>query len=237
MDTVDTLAAGIAHEFNNILWIISGNTELAAANIPKGNPAHFNLECVGDACLRAEMLVRQMLTFSSRVEQEWELIDIGSVVKNAIDKLRPSVPSNIEIREDYLTEPCSVLADSKQINRVIINICANAVDAMRKEGGVLDVSVLDVDANEDRQHLISAHERHVRLRAHDTGDGIAPEIMDRIFDPYFTTKQVGKGTGMGLAVAHGIVKSHCGTITVQSELKKGTEFNVFFPVCRQIPLP
>lgn len=206
---------------------------MAAANIPKGNPAHSNLECVGDACLRAEMLVRQMLTFSSRVEQEWELINVGSVVKNSIDMLRSSVPSNIEIREYYLAEPCTILADSKQINRVIINICTNAADAMRKEGGILDVSLLDTDVNEDRQHLISAHERHVRLRVHDTGDGITPEIMDRIFDPYFSTKQVGKGRGMGLAVAHGIVKSHGGTITVRSELEKGTEFNVFLPVCRQ----
>ncbi|MBC8391948.1 MAG: PAS domain S-box protein [Deltaproteobacteria bacterium] len=232
MEAIGTLSGGIAHEFNNILGIMLGNTELALMDVPELNPIHDNLREVKKACLRAKDVVRQILSFSRRTEQELRSEKIGHIVKESINFLRSSIPSTIEIRQKIVSDKDIVLTDSTQINQVLINLCTNAFHAMGKEGGILEIKLdnMVIDAQTLSQYPGLKQGRYVKLSVSDTGRGIEPEIIDRIFDPYFTTKEVGKGTGMGLTVVHGIVTNHGGTITVSSEPEKGSSFHVLLPV-------
>ena len=232
MEAIGTLSGGIAHEFNNILGIIVGNIELALMDVPEWNPIHENLREVKKACLRAKNVVRQILSFSRRTEQELRSVKIGHIVKESINFLRSSIPSTIEIRQEISSDKDIVMADSTQINQVLINLCTNAFHAMGKEGGILEIELdnMVIDSQTLSQYPGLKQGRYVKLSVSDTGRGIEPEIIDRIFDPYFTTKEVGKGTGMGLAVVHGIVTNHGGTITVSSEPEKGSSFHVLLPV-------
>jgi PAS domain S-box-containing protein len=231
MEAMGTLAGGIAHEFNNMLWLITGNVELALDDIPEGNPARHQLERVTRASLRARDLVGQILSFSRQTELERKPLNVSSIVKESLKLLRASIPKTIEIREDISIESDSVLADPTQIHQVFTNLCANAAHAMREKGGILNVSLINVviGGDEAALHQDMSPGKYVKLTVSDTGHGMDPEIKERIFDPFFTTKEVGEGTGMGLSAAHGIVKSHGGNITVESELGEGTTFHIFFP--------
>lgn len=231
MQALVTLAGGIAHEFNNVLGIILGNTELAMDDIPKWSPARIKLEDVRTAGLRARDIVRQLLSFVRKTEPERKPIKINPTVVGGLELMRSSIPSGIEIRKNIQKESETILADPSQINMVIVNLITNAVHAMEKNCGVLQLSLNHVVLDETmaRRHGLSPGP-YVKLVVSDTGHGIDPKIKDRIFDPYFTTKGIGKGSGMGLAVVHGIVKSHDGAISVDSEFEKGTAFNIYFPV-------
>jgi PAS domain S-box-containing protein len=231
MQAIGTLAGGIAHEFNNVLWLILGNTELALANIPEGTPAHHSLKMVEMACYRAKDIVRQILGFSRQTEQKRIPLKISSIVKESLKLLRSSIPKTIEIRQDISTELDTALADPTQINQVVMNLCTNASYAMREGGGILEVRLepIELDKSEATQHQDLNPGKYIRLTVQDTGHGIEPEVIERIFDPFFTTKEVGEGTGMGLSVVHGIVKSHGGVTSVNSEPGKGATFQVFIP--------
>ncbi|MBW1739924.1 MAG: response regulator [Deltaproteobacteria bacterium] len=231
MEAIGTLAGGIAHDFNNILGIILGNTELVLDDIPESNPAWDDLEEVRKACLRAKDLVGQLLTFTRQREQERRAVQISPIVKETLKLLRAFLPATTEIRQNIETHLDTVLADPTQIHQVLMNLCTNAAHAMRAQGGVLEVSLTDVQLDSDAvaPDMDLSSGPYVRLSVSDTGCGIDPEVMDRMFDPYFTTKEPGEGTGMGLAVVHGIIKGLGGMITVDSELGKGTTFHVFFP--------
>ncbi len=231
MHAIGTLAGGIAHEFNNILWMITGNTELALFDIPEGNPARYPLELVEKACQRAKDLVRQILSFSRQTKQERISLKINPIVKDALKLLRPSIPSTIEIRKNISTELYTILADPTQVHQVLTNLCTNAAHAMREKGGVLEVTLVNTEVGKDEadQHPDLNPGKYVKLTVSDTGHGMDPRVLEQIFDPFFTTKKVGEGTGMGLSVVHGIVKSHAGAITVHSEPGKGATFNVFLP--------
>jgi len=231
MESFGTLAGGIAHDFNNILGIIIGNTELAMDDVPKWNPVYLNLEEIIDASLRARDVVRQLLSFARRTNIEKKPINIDQILKESLKLLRSSIPTSIEIRQNIPKDIDTILANPTQINQVLINLSTNAHHAMPK-GGVLEIGLKNVDLDEDKaaQYPDLNPGRYVNLKVSDTGHGIPAKVMDRIFDPYFTTKEMGKGTGLGLSVVHGIVKSHDGAISVKSEHGQGTTFSIFFPV-------
>ena len=231
MEALGTLAGGIAHEFNNILWIIIGNTELALYEIPKKHTSRQTLEEILKACLHAEAVVKQILTFSRQAEVEKRPLQIGQVVEEGLDLLRASLPTTIEISRKIECPSGTIIADSTQIHQVLINLCTNAAHAMREKGGVLEVGVvaLELDADTVAQYPDLTPGSYLTLSVSDMGKGMDNKIIDRIFEPYFTTKGSAEVTGMGLAVVHGIVKSHGGVIGVQSEQGEGTTFYVFFP--------
>jgi PAS domain S-box-containing protein len=231
MESIGTLAGGIAHDFNNILGIIVGNTELAIDDVSEWNPARQNMEEIRTASFRARDVVRQLLSFARQTKLEKKPTNIIPIVKESLKLLRSSIPTSTEIRQNIPTDIDTILADPTQINQVLINLCTNADHAM-PDGGIIKVILKNVELGENataQYHNLNPG-RYVNLIVSDTGHGIPKEEIDRIFDPYFTTKEVGKGTGMGLAVVHGIVKGHNGLITVESELEKGTTFSMFFPV-------
>jgi len=234
MEAIGTLAGGIAHDFNNILGIILGNTELAMYDVPEWNPAHLNLEKVKTASLRAKDVIQQLLSFARKADHARKPVKITPIVTGALKLLRSSIPSSVEIRSNIPRDSVTILADPTQINQIMINLCTNAVHAMEEEGGVLEINLDRVALSEStaQSYELSAG-RYVKLTINDTGHGILKKEMDRIFDPYFTTKEIGKGTGMGLSVVHGIVNGHNGKIFVESEIGEGTKFTIFFPVVKK----
>jgi len=239
MESIGTLAGGIAHDFNNILGIIVGNTELAMDDIPEWHSARRNLKEILTSSIRARDIVKQILAFSLQSPQEKKPVRIIPIIKESLKLLRSSIPATIRIHQSISSESDTVLADPVQINQVLINLCINAVHAMGDKGGVLEVGLEDVEL--DSGDAIQYHDlpsgKYVRLTVSDTGHGIESMLLKRIFDPYFTTKGVGKGSGMGLSVVHGIVKSHGGCVAVNSEPGKGTVFNVLFPCVEDKPEP
>ena len=231
MESIGTLAEGIAHDFNNILSPIMIYTEIVMSSIPDESPLQSNLKKIFKASERARDLVQQILTFSRQTEKELKPLEVGSVFKETLKLLRSSLPTTIEIRQKIKTKSGIILADPTQIHQVLMNLCTNAFHAMRDKGGVLDVTLQDIhiDAEAVNQYPDLNSGPYLRLTVSDTGHGMAPEIMERIFDPYFTTKEKGEGTGLGLSVIHGIVRGYSGAINVKSEPGKGTTFYLLFP--------
>jgi len=231
MESIGTLTGGLSHDFNNILSIIIGNAELALHDVPEWNPVHSNLEEIKTASLRATKIVKQLLSFSRREDQKLEPIEIAPVIKDALKFLRATIPTTIDIHQDIQVENETILANPIQINQIMMNLCINASHAMETTGGNLTVRVEKVilDDNTAKGYPDLKIGAHIKVTVSDTGTGIAPKVIDRIFDPYFTTKDVGKGSGMGLAVVHGIVKSHNGAISVESKPGRGSTFSILFP--------
>ena len=231
MEAIGTLAGGIAHDFNNILAAILGYTELSLYDLPSYNGVRLHLQKVLAAGHRAKELVQQILTFSRKSEPERKPLRPQAVLKEALQLLRASLPTTITIQQDLADEVGTILADSTQIHQVLMNLGANAEYAMRETGGALYVGLdaIEVDAAFTAQHPALRPGPHLRLTVRDTGPGIPPDVLERIFEPFFTTKEVGEGTGMGLAVVHGIVSNHGGAITVQSAPGEGTTFEIYLP--------
>jgi PAS domain S-box-containing protein len=231
METIGTLAGGIAHDINNILGIIIGNTELCLDDVPQTSPAHANLEEIIKAVLRAKEVIRQLLTFSRNIDVKKEKIDIVSVVNEALKFLRSSISATIKIEKQINVKNPFLIADPTQINQIIMNLCANSAQAMEETGGTINVKLenvivshADVNSND-----LLANGEYIKIVISDDGPGIPAAIHDRIYDPYFTTKEVGKGSGMGLAVVQGIVKKHKGSINLKSDTGKGTTFTILLP--------
>ncbi|MBW2603973.1 MAG: response regulator [Deltaproteobacteria bacterium] len=235
MEAIGTLTGGIAHDFNNILGIILGNTELALDNVPKWERAHINLEEIRTASLHAKDVVKQLLSFARKTDFKRKPIKLIPVIKDSIKLLRATIPMNIDICQTIKDTSDTISADPTQIHRIMINLCTNASHAMQETGGILGVEIENVILDEDSDALDPdlTPGMYVKLTVRDTGQGINSELKDRIYQPYFTTKEVGKGTGMGLSVVHGIVKNHGGTISVDSESGKGTRFYIYFPVIEE----
>ena len=231
MEAIGTLAGGIAHDFNNILYSMIGYTELALDDTEKGTQLHDNLQELLVAAHRAGDLVKQILTFSRKADRKLKPLKIQLVVREALKLIRSSLPSTIEINQNISNTCGLVMADATQIHQVAMNLLTNAYHAMEHEGGKLGVTLkevdLDVDDLKDPAMLAGSY---VCLTVEDTGAGIDEYVMDRIFEPYFSTKEKDKGTGLGLAMVHGIVKSYGGNIRVYSEPGKGTAFHVYLPV-------
>jgi PAS domain S-box-containing protein len=233
IQAIGTLAGGIAHDFNNILGIILGMTELAIRDVPKESKTYQNLDHALKAIQRGIDLVNQILSFSRHNEQAHKPLHLAPILKETFKLLRASLPSTIEIHQeiDVSREADVVSSNPSQIHQVLMNLCMNSAHAMRENGGTLEVSLCRIhfDPQDVGRPPDLSPGDYVRLSVSDTGHGMDRDIIERIFDPYFTTKGLGEGTGLGLGVVHGIAKGHDGTVTVYSELGKGTVFHVYLP--------
>ncbi|SMC60212.1 Signal transduction histidine kinase [Desulfocicer vacuolatum DSM 3385] len=232
MEAVGTLSGGIAHEFNNILGVILGNAELAIEDFPQDDPRGYFLEEIKSASLRGKEIVSQLLSFSRRDEQHpKQLIKVNEIINNAISFLRASLPSTIQFSKSIQTDCHPIVGNPTQIHQVMINLCNNAAQAMETSGGRLSITLENVFLTKPlrSQDLHIDPGKYVRLSVSDTGQGISREIMDNIFNPFFTTKPVDKGSGMGLSVVHGIMKAHGGLIKIYSRPDEGTTCECYFP--------
>ena len=232
MEAIGTLAGGVAHDFNNILSIVLGNAELSMTDIPADNPAHMNLQEIRRASLRAKEIVRQLLGFSRKTEQILKPIHLIPVVEEAVSFLRATIPTNIDIQQALSVADDVIQADATQIHQIMINLFTNASHAMEETGGRLSVRADIMTLKHPLPGPIHPVPpgRYIRLTVADTGTGIPHEIRTRIFDPYFTTKAVGKGTGMGLSLVHGIIINCGGGIVLKTKPGQGTTFALYFPL-------
>jgi PAS domain S-box-containing protein len=231
METIGTLAGGVAHDFNNILTIIIGNYELIKNELPEWSPVRENLEQIHSASLRARDVVTQLLTVARKGDIKQTPLDIAAVVKESFNLIRSTIPANIEILQQVPDGTGPILGNSTQMNQLIINLCTNAADAMLPEGGRLTVGLENVLLDEAGALLTNTLKPgpHIKLVIQDTGRGMDVKTLAHIFEPYFTTKPFGKGTGIGLAVVHGIVDQHKGEIFVESKPGKGSTFTILLP--------
>lgn len=231
MEAIGVLAGGIAHDFNNILSPIIGYTEMLSDDIPKESPFRSSLDEIYAAAKRAKDMVKQILTFARQEKGEIKLIKIQYIVKEALKLIRSTVPATIEIRQDISNHCGAINADPTQIHQIVMNLTTNAYHAMEETGGIMTISLKEVELNEQDAFSLNIEKgSYVCLTVSDTGTGIPDDIKEKIFDPFFTTKKQGKGTGLGLSSVHGIVTSCCGFIRLNSEIGKGTEFNIYLPV-------
>ena len=234
MKAVGTFAGGISHHFNNMLSVIIGNTELAMGEISNWNSVHGFLEEIMTASHRAKEMIRQLLTFNFSAKTKYYPMCIEPVVAESLEFLLEMLPPNIRLYQHMGNDTAPVLTDPSLIHLIMINLGSNAAHAMEPGGGNLTVSVSNIILSKDipscLQSLKPGH--YVKLTVTDTGCGMRPEIMEHIFDPYFTTKDIGKGTGLGLSIVHGIVQRHEGGISVHSEPGKGSEFSVYLPAAQ-----
>ncbi len=231
MEAIGTLAGGIAHDFNNILGSILGYTELSLMDVQEDSLIWKNLkECI-KASLRARDLVKQILAVSRKTEGQKELLQINLIVKEALKLLRATIPSTIEIIQDIDKEPAAVFADATHIHQIVMNLCTNSAHAMSGRKGSLEVSLKNIEITDREAHLYNELTLgpYVKLTIKDTGHGMTRDVIEHIFEPYFTTKKHGEGSGLGLAVVHGIVKSYRGEIRVESEPEKGSTFYIYIP--------
>jgi PAS domain S-box-containing protein len=230
MEAIGTLAGGIAHDFNNILSAVVGYTQLAQLRHKDDVKLQRYLTEVYNAGNRATDLVKQILTFSRQGEHEKKPLQINLVVKEALKLLRASLPTTIEIAQDLETKAI-VMADATQIHQVLMNLCTNASLAMRETGGILEVKLTELDLDDDfcNHHPGLKPGSHLRLTVGDNGIGMSAEVQARMFEPFFTTREKGEGTGLGLSVVHGIISKHNGSISVYSEVGKGTTFSIYLP--------
>ncbi len=229
MEALGTLAGGIAHDFNNILAAIVGYSELLKIHVKDDPKATRYLDGTLNAAFRAGDLVKQILTFSRGTEQKKMPLQLSPIVKETLKMLRSSIPATIEIKKNIQSQGI-VLADPTQIHQILMNLCTNAYHAMRDTGGTLGVSLKDIVVpDKGIPGLEISQGEYILLEVSDTGHGMDEETKSKIFEPYFTTKEPGEGTGLGLAVVHGIVKSHNGIITLYSEPGQGATFHVYLP--------
>lgn len=239
MEAIGTLAGGIAHDFNNILFVITGNADLALNQVEQRHPVHKKLSAIKEAGQRARDLVKQILSFSRYSDANRQVIDISPVTRDVISMLQAALPKTITINlDDRLDSRGLVLAEPTEYEQILMNLCTNAGHAMTA-GGTLDIlmSLVEVDADLVKAHPNLSPGSHVHLSVRDNGVGIGPDLLDRVFEPFFTTKAQGEGTGLGLAVVHGIVTSLGGEISVSSTLGEGSVFNIFLPCQTRVALP
>lgn len=230
MEAIGTLAGGIAHDFNNILSVILGYAEMAKEDVLPDSEVAEYMEEINIAGNRAKNLVQQILAFSRQSKVERIILEPQPIIKEVLKMLRSSIPSTILIKEDISPECGTIEADPMQLYQVMMNVCTNAFHAMEESGGMLRVQ-LQVAEKVPTELVDVEHskEAFIELIISDSGYGVKTEIIDKIFDPFFTTKEQGKGTGMGLAIAYGIIRDYGGTITVESEVRKGSTFHIYIP--------
>jgi PAS domain S-box-containing protein len=231
MEAIGTLAGGIAHDFNNILSVIIGYTELILMNGDVDGEVRQNLKEIFSASKHARDMVKQILAFSRQNKQERKPIQVAHICKEAIKMLRASLPTTISIQQ-YIDKDTGIIeADPTQIHQVLMNLCTNAAHAINEKDGVIEICLGNVELDQKAAADIPGLKAgsYLKLTVKDSGEGIHPDVQQQIFNPYFTTKAKGKGTGLGLAVVQGIVKSNNGAVTVESEVGKGAAFHVYLP--------
>lgn len=234
-ESIGLLAGGIAHDFNNILSAVIGYTELALTKVERNSSLDSHLHQVLTAGIRAKDLVKQILTFARQSDEEFKPVRVDNIVREVLRLLRSTIPTTIEIRQSLDSES-TVMGNPTQIHQIFMNLCTNAAHAMEGESGVLKIGLNDVtlDENAASENKKLTPGKYLQITVSDTGTGIGPSFIDSIFDPYFTTRGIGKGSGLGLAVVHGIVESNGGMITVSSELGKGSLFTIYLPVIQEV---
>ena len=237
MESIGTLAGGVAHDFNNVLAAILGNAAMAIEALEQAHPAQQNLDRIKRAASRARSLVQQILTFSRKTPQQLTVQALGPLVEEAVSLLRSTLPPTVVLKAAIASEPLCVLADGAQVQQVVVNLCTNAWQALPDERGVVEVSLQSVQidaANLPAPGLEPG--RYALLSVSDDGIGMDAATRARVFEPFFTTKRVGEGTGLGLAVVHGIVASSSGAITIESRPGAGSRFSIYLP-CHGMPAP
>ncbi len=235
MEAIGTLAGGIAHDFNNLLQAILMFSDIAKANVSGKGKARHCLEQLTKAAERASDLVQQILAFSRQTEQETRPLLLQPIIQEALSLIKGSLPSTIEIKT-HIDPKCGfVVADASQIHQIVMNLCTNAYHAMREQGGMLDLCYREADMDENfiKNHPNLVLKGYARLSVSDTGCGMESAMLERIFEPFYTTKDPGEGTGLGLSMVHGIVKAYHGEIMVESTPGQGTCFDIFLPLCTQ----
>jgi signal transduction histidine kinase len=207
-----------------------GYLQLIIYKVPDGSEIHTDLELIHKSCKRAMDIVKQFMCFSRKRVTHKEPVQIGSLIKDVLHFIKDLLPDTIEIKENIKEQDSIVFADRAQIQDLMINLCNNAVYAMKEKGGILEVSLTDiyVDNQSLYSEFIPGH--YIRLTIRDTGIGMDKKVRERVFEPFFTTKKDGEGSGMGLAIVYGIVKGHNGEILVESEEGKGSSFHIFLPI-------
>ena len=231
MESIGTLAGGIAHDFNNILSSILGFTELALDSVEKGTDLEDDLQEVQTAGMRAKDLVQQILTFARKSDEAVKPIQVDIIAKEVLKFIKSSIPATIQIN-DKTNSDSFIMGSSTQIHQILMNLCTNAAQAMEEKGGILEINVNDIMLDRTAMPDLKSGE-YIEIKIKDTGMGISPQHIHSIFDPYFTTKSVGEGTGMGLAVVHGIVENYGGRITVDSRIGKGSCFTIYLPITKK----
>lgn len=229
MEAVGTLAGGIAHDFNNILAGIMGYTDVISGGIAEGTIAHQNLGQIRKSVLRARGLVKQLLSFSRSAEQDYSSVDMKMIVTEVLEMIRALSPPSVELKEKITREDCLVYANPVQIHAIVLNLCNNALQSM-PDGGLLEISLETAGREKDPADGSVPVDWYCMLAVRDTGHGMTSEVKERLFEPYFTTRQQGQGTGLGLSVVHGVVTNLGGTITVDSRPKGGSTFRIYLPV-------
>ena len=231
MESIGHLAGGIAHDFNNILSAVIGFTELALDDVAKGTPLEDSLQEVYTGGKRARDLVKQILAFARQSDEEQKPLQVDTIAKEVLKLIRSTIPATIEIKEN-IESRSFIMGNPSQIHQLFMNLCTNAAQAMEDTGGILEVGVTDVNLNEQSALPLSELKpgNYIKITVSDSGSGISPDIIGSVFDPYFSTKGVGEGTGMGLAIVHGIVETYGGKITVESELGGRTFFSIHLPI-------
>lgn len=236
LEAIGTLAGGVAHDFNNVLSIIMGYNDLARKDLPPDSKTFAKLKQIEIASIRARDIIRQLLTFSRKVGLKKQPFNIGFIIDETISFLHSTLPANIQIDYKQSNEELFVFADPTQMHQVFMNLCVNASQSMEKSGGTIKIvteKVNFIDYAEIPFKDISAG-AYIKVTVSDSGQGISQDIINRIFDPYFTTRETGKGSGMGLAVVHGIIGNHGGSINVSSEIGKGTSFTFIIPAHNRV---
>ena len=233
MESIGNLAGGIAHDFNNILSSVIGFTELALDDVAKGTPMEDDLQEVYTAGKRARDLVKQILAFARQSDEEQKPMRVDTIAKEVAKLVRSTIPTTIEVIEN-IESRALIMGNPSQVHQVFLNLCTNAAQAMEDTGGILEIGLADVELDAQSALPLSklSPGKYMKITVSDNGSGIPPDIIGSIFEPYFTTKNVGEGTGMGLALVHGIVESYGGKIAVESELGKGTVFSAYLPVTK-----
>jgi nitrogen-specific signal transduction histidine kinase/CheY-like chemotaxis protein len=235
LEAVGTLAGGIAHDFNNILTAIISSAEQAMVDTPPDSHVQESLQTILLAGRRAASLVRRILLFSRGEVGARSAVSVDACIRDAMGLLRPSLPASVEIVASFPSGgPLRILADATQVQQVLVNLCTNAWHAMRDQSGgriLIEASAIELtSANVAQESLAVDPGGYVRVAVTDNGSGIPPDVLPRIFDPFFTTKSVSEGTGLGLAMVHGIMRGHAGDVSVSSRVGRGTTFRLYFPL-------
>jgi len=234
MEALGAMSGGIAHDFNNILQPMLGYCEFLKEDLPTDSPPQKYVDGILKAVLRAKGLVNQILAFSRQSDRNTISVELQLIVKEAVKLCRSVIPSNIDITQEIQLDCAPIIADPTQLHQIIMNLMINAYHAMEETGGEISLCLKEILLGEGDLHGISLPPgKYAKLSISDTGSGMAPSVMEKIFEPYFTTKPQGKGTGLGLSVVYGIVKEHRGHINVYSEVKKGTTFNIYLPLAEK----
>jgi signal transduction histidine kinase len=236
LQTIGTLTSGIAHEFNNLLSPILGYSEILLQSTDHTDSMHEDLREINKSALRAKEIIQQILVFTRNDNTNFvaKTVRVDNVVRECTKLIKSILPNNIEVIENIISSE-TILGSSTQLQQVLLNLYTNSYHAMKEAGGILELNVVEADVYDALSQELNVPEgRYIKIQVKDNGTGMDEETLSQIFDPFFTTKEAGEGTGLGLSVVYGIIKSHNGSIVVKSELNSGTSVEIYLPIVDEI---